>query len=159
MTVPEFTFEGCPVYELPSILNWEGEEQLKEMDRRLRALYEWSRDNDLPMSYIHIRNALGVSNKTFERYKYEKTTKKAENVTEADRELMRARAAIIEKWYMLGDGAFQYKVNNDSIPSRSIYINKSLFQHSDNPEQTKSGTAITLEVVLAQRDKRKREGK
>ena len=58
-------YQGTPVSELPSVLQYKGMAQVREIDSRLQALYLHCAENGYIMTKAHIRAVLGISHDVY----------------------------------------------------------------------------------------------
>lgn len=159
MVVPEFKYNGLALHELQPVTKVpEGVEQLTEIDRRIKALYDFSRENSLVMTPTHIRNTLVVSEATYMRYKHGKLGGSDIAFQEQDkRDFVKARSALIKRWESIADGYCMDKVSTDNVPARSIFLSKTIFGHWDNPGVDKESGNQSIEVII--REKKLRDSK
>lgn len=152
MAVPEFKYNGLSVYELPSVTKIDGQEQLNEIDRRIKALYDFSRENSLIMTPVHIRNVLAVSEATYIRYKHGKLgNAELALQDQTKQEFVKARSALVKRWESIADGYCMDKVSGDTVPARSIFMAKAIFGHWDSPAAEKELAAQSIEVIIKQK--------
>lgn len=156
MMVPEFKYNDLAVHELSSVTKIEGSEQLAEIDRRIKALYDFSRENSLVITPVHIRNVLAVSESTYNRYKHGKIPGN-ELPSQERQDFAKARSALIKRWESIADSYCMDKVSCDAVPARSIYLSKAIFNHWDNPGVDKESGNQSIEVII--KEKKLRDAK
>ena len=61
----QFFYQGTPVSELPSVLQYKGMAQVREIDSRLQALYLHCAENGYIMTKAHIKAVLGISHDVY----------------------------------------------------------------------------------------------
>lgn len=156
----EFTYFNKPLYELESVLAIKDiDKQLEEIDLRLKKLRRWCLDEGIIMTDLHMRNALRVSHSSWERM-IRGTVKetvdgvsrniKAEQskkLSNEQKRALRARSDYLIQWHEYCRQWCLDSVAKDAVPSRSIYISKSIFHNWDTPQEKKDNK-ISVELLV-----------
>ena len=156
----QFFYQGTPVSELPSVLQYKGMAQVREIDSRLQALYLHCAENGYIMTKAHIRAVLGISHDVYGGWIAGKLLPVREGRRgRRDQErngYIRNRSACLKKWETLAQALLFAKISKDKPAARAIFPAKAVFGYSEQ-ERPEERPAISIEVFLQearrQRDK------
>lgn len=158
----DFVYQGKALHELESVTRLKGQEQLDEIEKRLLAMYQHCKENNLIMSKAHIMAVLGLDEITYSRYLAGKVQQRKIN-TDVDlvqdnkqREQVLSRSRLMKKWDMLAQTLVFDKMAGDKLPTAAIYASKAVFGYSDHDRSDEKPT-VSIEVFLKTAKQRQRD--
>ena len=157
-----FEFKGVPIYKLTPVNRIKDlREQIVEMEERLEAMASYCDKNGLVMTPLHMRNALGLIEETYNtmlRGKARGNTSQGSIANQYDVELaktksdeeivlIKQRSELLKRWESACNQHCLDTVAKDNQFGRSIYLSKAVFHNWDTPQAT--GTVdSSIEIVL-----------
>ena len=157
----EFIYNGIPLHKLESIYEIKDlDKQIEEIEARLEAMLEFCKTNKATFSPLHMKNALAISSKTFQRYTrgvvIDKNKKaipvETSDLTKHDREAIRKRSDLLKAWRDYGQ---MWCIDDISATSSSgnIYLGKALYHMWDKPQE-KQENKIGVELLIKEAAKK-----
>lgn len=151
-----FEYKGVSIYKLTPVTKIKDlREQIKEIEERLEAMANYCDENSLVMTPLHMRNALNLTEETYNVMLRGKARGKTVSIdpemtkTKTDEEiaLIKQRSELLKHWESSCNQHCLDTVARDNQFGRSIYLSKAVFHNWDTPQAT--GTADTsIEIVL-----------
>ena len=144
----EFTYFNKPLYELESVIAIKDiDKQLEEIDLRLKKLRRWCLDEGIIMTDLHMRNALRVSHSSWERMIRGTVKETVDGVSRNIKAEQSKKLSNEQKRALRERSDYLIQWHEDAVPSRSIYISKSIFHNWDTPQEKKDNK-ISVELLV-----------
>lgn len=150
-----FEFKGVPIYKLTPVNRIKDlREQIVEIEERLEAMAKYCDENSLVMTPLHMRNALGLIEETYNTMLRGKTRGATTSIdaemskkTDEELALIKQRSELLKRWESACNQHCLDTVAKDNQFGRSIYLSKAVFHNWDTPQAT--GTVdSSIEIVL-----------
>lgn len=163
----QFTYKGKTLDELSTVGVKEDTQKqtLSEINRRLKAMYNYCFENDLVMADAHMARVLGITKSTLTKWRQGKQLGFEQNKTRyhqvpsaEDREFVKDRAQLLIKWRELAEMRCTDKVSRAQNAQGSIYAAKAMFGLYDTPQDTQSNTTINVEQIIMRATQLRKSG-
>lgn len=146
-----FVYDGMMLFEMSPVSALPLDEQLKEMEARYKALYEWSYGTFI-VTKTHLALVLGFPDAGHVYHDW-KTCRKV-GVDNEDYEKLQKRAELMRHWESVFEASCIDKTSSDTIPARAIFLAKSVYGYWDTP-QNKEENKLSIEVLIKRKEELK----
>ena len=150
--------ELTPVYEEP-----DRGKQLRTINKRCKAMFDYCLKYDLVMTNAHIALVLGVNKDTLARWiegkqsgylKHEWGKKIAPDIESL--QFVKDRALMLRKWLTMAEMRSCDKISRDKNPTGAVYLTKATFGLQDNPKGAELSPGIHVENLILRAEQLKK---
>lgn len=161
-----FLFRGETLDELKSVYEErDHKKQLRLVNARCKAMFNYCLRNDLIMTDAHIALVLGIEKKTLKKWVEgkqlgtERGKSRYDNVAHYDDlQFVKDRAELLRKWQTMAEMRSCDKISRDKNPQGAVYLTKANFGLYDAPRETEKGPGIHVENLILRSEQLRKAG-